>query len=188
MINKAIIIGGSAGSLPAVMRLVEECPSHFVPPFIIVLHRGDHKKSILLDLLTSRSKRPVIEVEHYDQLEDGNVYLAPTNYHLLVGSDHHLELDLSEKVLFSRPSIDVSFISFAKVFKENLIAVVLSGANEDGAKGAKEVLKQNGTVIVQDPNDADVDTMPLKTLKINPEITKIVPSNDILKTLTKASN
>ncbi|NRB61039.1 MAG: chemotaxis protein CheB [Winogradskyella sp.] len=188
MINKIIIIGGSAGSLSAVLQLVEKCPTDFEPPFVIVVHRGKNDQNVLLDLLASRSKRPVIEVEHYDHLENGNVYLAPTDYHLLVGTDHHLELDLSEKVLYSRPSIDVSFISFAKVFKENLIAVVLSGANEDGAKGAKEVIKHNGTVIVQDPNDADVDIMPLRTLKINPEITKIVPSNDILKTLTEASN
>ena len=188
MVEITIIIGGSAGSLSAVLRLVEECPAHFVPPFVIVLHRGKNKRNVLLDLLTSRSKRPVEEVEHYDQLENGKVFLAPRNYHLLIGADRHLELDLSEKVLFSRPSIDVSFISFADVFKEQLVGVVLSGANADGAAGATAILRNGGVVIVQDPDEAEVNIMPQETLRANAEIANIIPSNQIMNTILTITN
>lgn len=188
MVEKAIIIGGSAGSLPVILRMVEECPASFEPPFVIVVHRGRHQHNILPDLLARRSKRPVVEAEHYDQIQNGKVLLAPTDYHLLVGTDHHLELDLSEKVLFSRPSIDVSFISFAHVFKEQLVAVVLSGANADGAAGAREVLHSGGAVIVQDPAEAEVQMMPRETLNANPEITHVVRSSQILQTVLTLIN
>jgi len=183
MIEKVIIIGGSAGSLTPVLSIIEECPLDFKHPIVIVLHRGKNQQNILLELLTRRSKRSVLEVNHYDQLECSKVYIAPSNYHLLIGYDYHMELDYSEKIMYSRPSIDVSFKSFAKVFKKNLIAVVLSGANKDSAVGAGEILSQGGTVIVQDPNDAEVSTMPQETLIANPDIKHIVPFNQIMKTI-----
>lgn len=188
MVEKAIIIGGSAGSLSAILNIIDECPENYRIPFIIVVHRGTNRTSVLLDVLSKRSKRPVLEVEHYDQLENGKVFLAPANYHLLVGKDLHLELDFSEKVLYSRPSIDISFKSFAEVFQKNLIAVVLSGANKDSAEGAKYILDSGGIVIVQDPKDAEVDIMPQETLTTNPEIKLVVASNQIMNTFVKITN
>ncbi len=188
MVEKAIIIGGSAGSLAAILHIIDQCPASFDIPFIIVVHRGKNQTSVLSDLLSRRSKRPVLEAEHYSQLENGKVFLAPTNYHLLIGMDQHLELDFSEKVLFSRPSIDVSFKSFAEVFRNNLIAVVLSGANKDCSAGARHILDCGGIVIVQDPKDAEVDIMPQETLTANPDIKHIVASNQIMNTLLQITN
>ena len=148
-----------------------------------MVHRSKNTPNLLLELLRSRSKRPVIEVEHYDKLSNGKIYVAPANYHLLIGADLHFELDFSEKVLFSRPSIDVSLCSFAKAFKEKLVAVVLSGSNQDCAKGCHTVLHFGGKVIVQDPSDAEVNIMPLKTLQYNPTITTKTPTKQLMKTM-----
>lgn len=188
MIEQVVIIGGSAGSLQAVLQVAKDCPSDFKHPIVFVLHRGGPSKSPLAGLISDKSNRIIREVEPFDRLENYKTFLAPTNYHLLVGEDHHLELDLSEKVLFSRPSIDVSFGCFAHVYKQRLTAVVLSGANRDGAEGASEVLRMGGQLIVQSPNDAEVDIMPTATLTSNPKIENIVPTINLMHTIQQLTH
>ena len=95
-----------------------------------------------------------------DQLKRGTVYFAPSDYHLLLEPDQTFTLDCSEPVLYSRPSIDVTFQSVADVFNENVIAFLLSGANTDGASGMCYIRQKNGFTVVQDPNSAEVRTMP----------------------------
>lgn len=161
-----VVIGGSAGSLDVVLKIIAEIPDQTSVPFLVVVHRKSDADSVLQSLLKTRTGRPVREVEDKDQLEPGVVYIAPPDYHLLLEDKHNFSLDFSEKVNFSRPSIDVTFRAVADVFGPEAIGVLLSGANADGAAGLKAIKKAGGVSIVQDPETAEVQFMPRQAILV----------------------
>ncbi len=156
-----VTIGGSSGSLDAVLKIFAFLKDDFKTPVIIVMHRGSEADDSLIKLLSSRTKLMVKEADEKDSIKEGYVYIAPPDYHLLVEEDKTLALDASDKVQYSRPSIDVTFESVAAVYKDKALAILLSGANADGTHGLGCIKKRNGQVIIQDPADAIVSFMPL---------------------------
>jgi two-component system chemotaxis response regulator CheB len=158
------LIGGSAGSLKVLLEVLPKLHHDLKFPIIIVLHRKGYTDSQLGYLLSARTNLKVIEPDDKDALEEGYIYIAPADYHLLIESDKTISLDFSEKLNFSRPSIDVTFSSAAKVFKENTLALLLSGANTDGVAGLNYVKANNGTTLVQNPVSAEVNYMPLQAI------------------------
>lgn len=163
---KMVVIGGSAGSLETLLKIVSALPGNSGACFVIVIHRKFEPDSILLDLLSTKTSMPVKEVEDKEMIWANTVYLAPPDYHLLVEDRHSFSLDVSEKIQYSRPSIDVTFESAASVLGDAVIAVLLSGANSDGAAGMVIVKEQGGYTIVQDPSTADVPFMPNSALEM----------------------
>ena len=157
---EALVIGGSAGSLDVLLKVLPDIDPVLPFPIIIVLHRKSGQESLLTDLLSTKTKLRVKEVEEKEKLVGTTLYIAPPDYHLLIENDKTFSLDASEKINFSRPSIDVSFESASQVFKENLVCLLLSGANSDGTKGLQKVNEKGGSVIIQDPSSAIVPFMP----------------------------
>ncbi len=103
---------------------------------------------------------PIKEVEEKEQLNNGVVYICPADYHVLLEQDHSFSLDYSERVHFSRPSIDVTFRSAADVYGPGLICMLLSGGNADGVEGMQYAQERGGLTVVQDPATAEVPYMP----------------------------
>lgn len=161
-----IIIGGSAGSLEVIMHLVRDLPRDFSIPILIVLHRKSEPGNLLQELLSEKTSLEVREAEDKEIIEKRKIYIAPVDYHLLIEQNHGFSLDVSEKIHFSRPSIDVSFSSAADVFKSSLIGILLSGANADGAEGLMDIKDAGGLTIVQDPNSAEISFMPQQAIAI----------------------
>ncbi len=159
-----IIIGGSSGSLKVILELLDLLRTDFNIPMLFVFHRSNQKESLLTELLSSKTNLTVKEVEEKEYIVPGKIYIAPQDYHVLVESDKSFSLDYSEKIHFSRPSIDVSFKSGAEVYRKGLLCILLSGANADGAEGLEKVKFNNGITIVQDPEEADVPYMPQQAL------------------------
>ena len=155
-----IVIGGSAGSLKVILNTLPEIDPALLPPIIIVLHRKETASSSLEELMGSRTSLVVKEAEDKELIQSGTIYLAPADYHLLVEKDKTLSLDASEKINFSRPSIDATFQTAGEAFKENLLAILLSGANADGTEGLACIIRNGGKVAVQDPQTAQVAFMP----------------------------
>ena len=166
-----IIIGGSAGSIKVVISLLKSLPKPFQIPVILVIHRMKNITSQLNKLLAKGSGvKEIIEPEDKETIRAGNIYLSPQNYHLLVERDHTFSLDYSEPVNFSRPSIDVTFESIASLYRRKTLAILLSGANKDGAAGLGTVLKSGGTAIVQSPETADYPVMPNAAIDSNQSV------------------
>lgn len=157
---RVLIIGGSAGSLELLMKVFPKLPLITTFSIVIVLHRKNTEDSLLEELFALKSVIPVKTVEDKVPLNPGYIYIAPSDYHLLFEKDQTLSLDGSEKINYSRPSIDVAFESAAEVYKNELTAILLSGANADGAEGLKAVKKEGGIVIVQNPQTAVMPFMP----------------------------
>jgi two-component system, chemotaxis family, protein-glutamate methylesterase/glutaminase len=164
-ITRCVLIGGSAGSLKSLMRIIPALREDIDFPIIIILHRKNDRKSSLDQLLSHQTRLTVKEAEDKDLMEKGAVYIAPPNYHLLIEKDGTLALDGSEKVQWSRPSIDVSFESAADIFGINTFGIILSGANNDGTYGLECIKLAGGQTLVQHPDNAEISTMPLFALE-----------------------
>ena len=162
---KAMVIGGSAGSLSVLLEILPLLKADIDFPILIVIHRKSGSESKLVELLQSCTLLSVKEVEEKSFLRGGIIYLAPANYHVLIEEDKSFSLDYSEKVNYSRPSIDVVFQSTAEVYKEQLVCILLSGSNSDGTEGLKRVGQLGGTVVVQNPETAIMSYMPEVAIK-----------------------
>ena len=156
---KAIVIGASAGAVQALSQILPRLPVNYPLPVIIVVH-VPATPSGLVALFRSKCEIAVREPEDKEPIAPGTVYFAPPGYHLLVEADQSFALSMDEPLLFSRPSIDILFESAADSYREALVGVILTGANEDGAAGAAAVGAAGGAVIVQEPKGAFASAMP----------------------------
>ena len=147
---KVVAIGGSAGSLDVILKIIADADVSNVF-YIVIVHRKNDADSVLSDLFKSHTHLTVKEVEDKEPVLPGHLYIAPPDYHLLLENEFTFSLDASEKVHHSRPSIDVTFESVAEVFGDAAIGVLLSGANADGAQGLKKINKAGGFTVVQNP-------------------------------------
>jgi two-component system chemotaxis response regulator CheB len=154
-----VVVGASLGGLNALGILLAGLPRDFSVAVAIAQHRTREPESTLAALLQKQTFLPVVDAEDKMPIERGNVYLAPPDYHLLVGREQ-FSLSIDEPVSHARPSVDVLFDSAASSFGRGTIAVVLTGANADGAAGAALVKGSGGRVIVQDPKEAESPIMP----------------------------
>ena len=160
------VIGGSWGSMQVLLLILEKLRADFNFAILVVLHRNSDYQSRLQELIFSKSLKKVFEVEEKDQINPGCIYLAPAGYHVLVEKDKTFSLDCSEKINFSRPSIDVAFTSAAIVYQKNLICILLSGANSDGAEGMNFAQKRGAINIVQDPEESEMPYMPMQAIHL----------------------
>lgn len=162
-----IAVGASWGGLKALRAIVHGLPAHFAVPVTFVQHRSKDSHE-LRELLQDCTSLVVCEVEDKQPIMGGYVYLAPSDYHLLVDGDE-FSLTVDAPVRFSRPSIDVFFESVAERFTTAAAGVVLTGANEDGALGLKRIATLGGHAIVQDPRTAESPIMPRAAIRFVPE-------------------
>lgn len=166
---KAIVIGGSAGAVQALLRLLPALPADYPLPVAIVIHVPPDRENALVPLFQSKCQVEVKEAEDKEPMRPGVVYFAPSDYHLLIEADGALSLSADELVNLSRPSIDVLFDSAADAFGPALTAVVLTGANHDGAAGLKSVVDAGGVAVVEDPDGAYATAMPTAALAACPD-------------------
>jgi two-component system chemotaxis response regulator CheB len=155
-----ICIGASWGGLDAVSRLLADLPAAVELPVVLAQHRSaDSRDGALAQLLGTYGSRKVQDAVDKVALEPGNVYIAPPDYHLLVERGS-LALSVDERIQFARPSIDVLFESAADAYGSGVIGIILTGANEDGARGLARIKECGGVAVVQDPAEAARSTMP----------------------------
>ena len=157
---EAVVIGASAGALEALSVILPVLPAGFRLPLMVVVHVPPDKRNMLAELFRAKCRIRVREAEDKEPISGGTVYFAPPDYHLLVEADRSLSLSSEEPVLFSRPSIDVLFESAADAYGSASIAVILTGANQDGAKGVHAVVEAGGIALVQSPDGAFASAMP----------------------------
>jgi two-component system chemotaxis response regulator CheB len=179
-------IGTSWGGLAAMTSLLGGLPGDFSLPVVVVQHRGKDSDRLLTELLQDATDLRVCEIEDKEPLMPGTVHIAPANYHVLI--DHgYLSLTVEEPVRFSRPSIDVMLSSAADMYGAGAIGVVLTGANEDGARGLAHIVKRGGRALVQDPRTAEIPIMPAAALKAVPSA-EVLPLHALAPRLIELSN
>lgn len=167
-----VVIGTSWGGLAALSKLLGALPADFSIPIAVVQHRSKESEQLLPLLLQDATDLTVCEMDDKDPLLAGTVHLAPANYHALIDTGS-VTLSVEDPVRFSRPSIDLLFISAADTYRAGTIGIVLTGANEDGSRGLDHIVKRGGVALVQDPKTAEIPIMPAAAIRL-------VPSAEVL--------
>ncbi len=181
---EVVCIGTSWGGLDALRTVLGGLPGDFGAPVCVVQHRSESESiTQMVELLRTSTRLRVCEPEDKQPLEAGVVYVAPAGYHLMVDADH-VSLSVEDRVRWARPSVDVLFESAAAARGCHVTAVVLTGANDDGARGALAVHGAGGTVIVQEPGTAERAEMPEATLGMV-EADAVLPLQDIAAELVR---
>ena len=175
---KALVIGGSAGSLDVLLKVLPDLHTDLSFPIIIVVHRKQGTDFLLADLLSAKTTLKVKEVEEKEQINAKTIYIAPSDYHLLIEKDFSFSLDYSEKINYSRPSIDVTFQSAAEVYIDKLACLLLSGSNADGVNGLTIMKSYGGLALAQDPSTASMAYMPEQAI-LKVEIDHILKIEDM---------
>lgn len=172
---KGIVVGASAGGLDVLDTFLSALPGDFGLPLLVVQHLPPTEDGTFARLLDERCALPVKEAEDREPVTGGRVYLAPPGYHLLLERSGVLSLSVDERVRFARPSVDVLFESAASAWGEGCVALVLTGANDDGARGAKRIESFGGLVLVQDPSTAHAEAMPRGAIASCPAARLLAP-------------
>jgi len=165
--SEVLLLGGSAGSFKLLFRIIKLLPSAFNKVVIIIIHRKKNFNSEIEKLFAENTRMSLKEISDKDPVQSNHIYIAPANYHTLIEQGGYFALDVSEAVWYSKPSIDVTFESAADIFKEKCVAILFSGANQDGAQGLLNLKNAGSLTLVQDPGDADMPEMPLHAININ---------------------
>jgi two-component system chemotaxis response regulator CheB len=180
-----VTVGTSWGGLSAMMKLLGALPEKFPIPIVVVQHRSKDSDKLLAQLLQDATALTVCEIEDKDALCAGTVHVAPANYHTLI-EPGYVSLTTEEPVRFSRPSIDVTFASAADTYRSETLGIILTGANEDGARGLAHILRRGGRGLIQDPKSAEIPIMPEAAIKAVPAA-EVVKLNDLASRLLQLS-
>ncbi|HEY8936523.1 MAG TPA: chemotaxis protein CheB [Cyclobacteriaceae bacterium] len=181
---KAIVAGVSAGGMKALKILLTDLPASFSLPIIIVQHVSPESGNTWITILDKTCKLKIKEADEKEKIEKGTVYIAPPNYHLLIEKDNSFSLSVDKRVSYARPSIDVLFETAAIAYKNELIGVILTGANRDGTNGLKAIKEMGGLTIVQDPQTADAREMPASAIR-EVQVDYILPLEGLKEVLIK---
>jgi two-component system chemotaxis response regulator CheB len=158
-----IVIGGSAGALEPLMRLLAELPANLGATIFVAFHVGANTSSRLPQILTRSGKLPAKWAEDGEAFVRGVIYVAPPDHHLLL-EEERTRLVFGPKENHSRPAIDPLFRSSAIAHGSRTVGVILSGMLDDGAAGQLAIKDRGGVVMVQDPAEALWPSMPESVL------------------------
>lgn len=159
-VPELVVLGASAGSVQALLRLLPRLPAGWAPCMVVVTHVPERPRSELASLFAEKCVVPVTEAEDKTPLAPGTILFAPAGYHTLVEPAGTVSLSLEAPEHHSRPSIDALFDSAAWAYRERLLGVLLTGANSDGALGLLQIRRAGGRTWVQDPATAFAPEMP----------------------------
>lgn len=175
---KAIVIGGSAGSLQVMIDIISQIKNRIGIPIIVVLHLSEESNDLPI-ILEKYSLMDVKEAEDKEKIIPNKIYIAPASYHLQIEGDQIFSLSTDDPVNYARPSIDVLFSSAAEIFQNDLVGILLTGANVDGAEGLRKIEDFGGKAFIQDPSTAYMQAMPKAGIK-NTKAPKIMSIKDII--------
>lgn len=182
-----VAIAASAGGLQAISRVLSPLPVNFPAAVVVVQHLSPERRSLMAEILSSRTALTVKQAEEADQLRPGTVYIAPPNKHLIVNENGSLSLSDSERVHFVRPSADRLFESLAASCRSRAIAVVLTGGNGDGATGVEAIKAMGGRVIAQDEATSQTFSMPRASIHTG-VVDWVLPLEGIAPTLVNLTS
>lgn len=164
---EAVVIGASAGGVGALLQLLPGLPADYGRAVVALLHLPEFRQSHLAEVFQQRMAMPVREAADKEAVSSGTLYFAGSGYHLSVEADRSFSLSCEAPLHFARPAIDYLMESAADVYGPALLGILLTGANHDGAAGMAAIARAGGLTVVQDPEQAEVATMPREAIRLH---------------------
>lgn len=184
---EAVVIGASAGGVGALLKVLPGLPADYARPVVALLHLPDNRQSQLAEVFRQRVTMAVHEAADKEALAPGTLYFGGSGYHLSVEADRSFSLSCEAPRHFARPAIDFLMESAADAYGPALLGILLTGANQDGAAGLAAIGRAGGLTVVQDPDEAEVSTMPKEAIRSRaPDL--ILPLDDIHTLLLMLEN
>lgn len=180
-----IVIGASAGALEALKKIVPELPAGLSAALFLVIHTTPDSPGLVPEILSRAGALPAAHARPEEPLHNGRIYVAPPNYHLLVGRDG-VKLWFGPKINRFRPAIDPLFRSAAQAYGPCVVGVLLSGGPGDGVAGLLAIQRAGGLAVVQDPQDAVVPALPSAAIAVM-RVDQVLPAVELGKLLAKIS-
>lgn len=172
------------GGINAISEILTPLPVDFPVPIVIIQHRTAQLPWYLDEILGRKTKLKVKYAKRSEPLAPGTVYIAPHDHHLLVRPDHCFSLSNHTKVRHVRPSANPLFSSAADIYKEKVIAVVLTGGDSDATDGVQAVKAAGGIVVAQDKATSAHFSMPESAIATGC-VDYVLPLNQISEFLMK---
>jgi two-component system, chemotaxis family, protein-glutamate methylesterase/glutaminase len=160
-----IVFVSSFGGFETNHFILSHFPDSFSPAIVLLTHLSKNSEITYAQILGHKTGHLIHIAQEKKLIQSGQIYLAPGGYHLLIEDNKTFALSEDKKVHNVRPSADVFLHSLAYTYKENVVAVILTGANEDGASGLKSIYDQGGSCLIQSPESAIADSMPRAAIK-----------------------
>ncbi|OQW32799.1 MAG: hypothetical protein A4E19_05430 [Nitrospira sp. SG-bin1] len=176
-----IVIGASAGGVPALQQIFADFPADIPAVIGVVLHRGS-QPSQLAQVLGRRSALPVVEPNHAMALKPGTIYLSPADHHLLFQRSS-IVLQRGPREHSTRPAVDPLFRSAAESYGLRVVGVLFTGCGEDGVSGLIAITEAGGLTLAQDPEEAYMPYMPLNAIRFD-EVAGLVSLDNAASVLT----
>jgi two-component system chemotaxis response regulator CheB len=155
----ALVIGASTGGPKVLVYLISRLPKETRVPIFIVQHMPKGFTTSLAERMDRESEVRVVEAQNGMLVENGTVYLAPGDYHMLLKNDR-IVLETHEKIHGVRPAVDYLFFTATEIYKDKLLAVILTGMGKDGSEGMVRIKENGGYTLAQDKESSIVFGMP----------------------------
>jgi two-component system chemotaxis response regulator CheB len=185
--EKVCLVGASTGGTEALRVFLEAQPPG-CPPIAIVQHMPEHFTAAFAKRLNSICRITVKEAEDGDSMLRGQALIAPGDRHMLLkrsGARYYVEVKTGPLVSRHRPSVDVLFRSGAQYGGSNVVAAIMTGMGDDGAKGMKELFDAGAYTIAQDEATCVVFGMPQEAIKLG-GVHKVMPLQNIAAEIVRA--
>jgi two-component system chemotaxis response regulator CheB len=166
--NKVIAIGASTGGTQALTKVLTLLPRNS-PGVVVVQHMPAQFTTSFAQRLDEQCQMKVAEAKNGDTVTNGQVLIAPGNYHMLLkrsGARYYVDVKTGPLVHYQRPAADVLFKSVARYAGANALGIILTGMGKDGAIGLLSMKKAGAINIAQDEKSCVVFGMPKEAINI----------------------
>lgn len=184
--QRIIVIGASTGGFEAFKTIVKNLPADFNASIFIVWHMSPNIRGVLPGVLNNMNSIYAAHAYDKELIKPNRIYIAPPDHHLLI-EEGRVRVTHGPKENRFRPAVDPLFRSAAYTYGNRVIGVVLSGGLDDGTAGLWRIKYSGGIAIVQDPNDAEVSSMPENALR-EVKVDYVLPVAEIAGSLVKISS
>ena len=162
--NNIIVVGASAGGFEALKELVAGLPADFPGSIFVVWHMSPDVRGILPQVFSRMNLIPAAHAFDMEEIKPGRIYVAPPDRHLII-ENGRVRVTRGPKENRFRPAVDPLFRSAAYHYGPNVTGIILSGALDDGTSGLWTIKQRGGVTVVQDPNEAEVPSMPENAIR-----------------------
>lgn len=180
----AVVIGASTGGPKALQKVLTKLPSDLGVPVLVVQHMPEGFTKVFAERLNKVCNMKVIEAEDRMPINKDTIYIAKGGYHMTVATNNTISLNEEPPIWGVRPAVDKLFNSAIKLYKSNLLSVILTGMGRDGANGTANIKDYGGVTISEDKSTCTIYGMPKAAFETG-KVDLVVPLDQVASEIIK---